>query len=196
MHGSCLVCFLSWLFHLDASAKYERCVCLAKTQNVPQVESVFIWLKCTIVVSAVWGQPMSERTSLFSLAGFLSLRCYLRHSCRHVCLDPRRCGRRRPWSLADSCMSRCHGYRPSTAGGRHINKHETNKVCKVVCNLPFPCHSRGVGILRCRVYSLVHRNLYSTLQSEEHMHTNWGADPLWFCRSTFEVRLFTLLVMS
>lgn len=122
---------------------------------------------------SVWGE------SHFALRQFARRSRYLRHTCLRAWSHPHRCGRRCPWSLTDSCMSRCRGYRQSTAGGRCINKYKTGKACatrgeceRVVCGLPLPCRSRGAGILRCRVYSRGRRSLCSTLQPEKHVHTH------------------------
>lgn len=73
--------------------------------------------------------PIQVYESHFALRRFARRSRYLRHTCLHAWSHPHRCGRRCPWSLNDSCMSRCHGYRQSTAGGRCINKYKIGKAC-------------------------------------------------------------------
>lgn len=143
-------------------------------------------------------------TRLFrEAAGLLSLRRYLGHSGLRAWSDPRRCGRRCPWSLTDSCMSRCRGYRPSTAGGRCINKHETNKVCewRSARRLSAPYHSLVVaGVLESSdagftVWSV---ETFTALCNLRNTRTQTEAlinYVFWFSQLS-KLKLFTLFVRS
>lgn len=66
-------------------------------------------------------------------------RRYLHHSFLHAWMDPRRCGRRRPWRLPDSRRSRCHRYRRNTAHGSWIKARLRKRACAEMCLfLTFP----------------------------------------------------------